>query len=353
MELALEAGKWVRFDRYELHNLHIRPVPDAKLTTYDPWNELGLTESLTKLGDTNGPFRPPGFALSTEGISAILDFVGKFGLLGLALHRLVRLELAPIWEAVRPKMPDDWPDQGAELEPVQYSYVQSAGWRWIRRGRLLTGGEYDPGDDGKKSGQRVTPEGQLDASTLMRSLGSDQIDEDDIQAWARYFPEVPREVLETYDYPLPTTDRFWRMYAEPAADIYHAATLLSQAITDIKNASGPKPEKLVSRSYLGDRGVEPAGSGAISVLLSAITVGLDDNNKIRAMSESLLGVAAWRAAKDLDAGLRIDRCEICNGIFRAKVRTRRYCSRRCRHTGQKRAQRRRKSGSQKENGADE
>jgi hypothetical protein len=38
------------------------------------------------------------------------------------------------------------------------------------------------------------------------------------EGWGLYFPEVPEAEKDNFNYPVPFSQRFWRLYGEPLED---------------------------------------------------------------------------------------------------------------------------------------
>src|SRR5262249_39347860 len=119
-----------------------------------------------------------------------------YGLLGVLPHRALRVTLAP-----------------QKSSQIQYAKI-GAGWI---------------------ASERAKEQQSLEAPcALLQPLrGAGVITESLSTTWSRFFPDVRHDQCETFPYPEPLTDDFWRQYAEPLGDFLsgmHALRELHQAI---------------------------------------------------------------------------------------------------------------------------
>jgi hypothetical protein len=157
------------------------------------------------------------------------------------------------------------------------------------------------------------------------------------EAWGPYFPTVPVADRNDYPYPLPTSDRFWGECCEPVAWLLGAASQLRAAILDLE----PDPDAMKSpEQYLRcvDRGLRGLHN-LLWWVQPSITI--DANGKYRQTwrTRSLLSSFALMALLDLTEQRRVLTCATCGRVFVSTAQTARYCSVRCRGSGQKRAYR--------------
>ena len=146
--------------------------------------------------------------------------------------------------------------------------------------------------------------------------------------WARFFPIVPAAEQETYPYPLPGTEAFWRIYEEPVEDFVAAATLFLTAV-----------------KFLGEFGVSGDGSqgdngeirGRLEILNRLLApvgpaVGFAEDGAFRQewRASTLLATYAMMALLDITEQRRPLVCTICGRLFVTKAYQGIYCSATCR-----------------------
>ncbi len=152
--------------------------------------------------------------------------------------------------------------------------------------------------------------------------------------WARFFPSVPEAERETYPYPLPGTEAFWRIYAEPVEDFVATATLFLTAVKFLgeigRAGDGPQSDsgEIRGRMDMLLRLLDPVGPA----------VGLTEDGTFRQVwcASTLLGAYAMMALLDLTEQRRPLVCTICGKLFVTKAYQGIYCSATCRQTAQKR-----------------
>jgi hypothetical protein len=318
--ISLASGNWVRFDRYELRNGCIAPVPGTKPHTYDPWILAERPyESLTKLVSTADQLTRP--AENPALVAGILDWCRQFGLLGVLYHEIHAVTFWPRWYPMEP---------GAPLLHVrQDSYFNIPG-AWSTQQRGL--GKF--ATQGHQAGELVS-DSELSSHVrapfaLVTSIdGRSLVEESLSQTWAQYFPDVPLTECATHSYPLPIGPEFWAVYGEPVWKFAMAAWLLGNGLEAITKPTDP--------------GAPARGAYRLTQLASQCFPKLEINNKNathRWVATSLLSSLALRAMEDL-AQAQLHSCETCGKMFRAAAYQAKYCSPRCRNTMQKRAFRQR------------
>ena len=159
------------------------------------------------------------------------------------------------------------------------------------------------------------------------------------KTWAKFFPDVPQDQRETYLYPVPRSEEFWRLYAEPVDAFFEAANVLQQAVEGLSYA---KPVAAASedddrRLLLGMKRLHVLAAPASPVIIPQ-----DDGSfEQRWIAPSLLASLAMMVLQDL-TGNRALTCEVCGAPFLSSAYQGRYCSKTCGHTARKRRQRARK-----------
>jgi hypothetical protein len=155
------------------------------------------------------------------------------------------------------------------------------------------------------------------------------------RSWSVYFPRLSDNDRQASRYPVPLSAEFWHLYSEPVATFIDAAATLVDAVQEIN--------KLKSTTPPGDGDMVRRRTDSLHILLEATSPGLqltDKGFKERWISPSLLATLAMMVFQDLTGGRRVLKCGTCNSYFFSSAYQARYCSERCRQTGQKRQWRR-------------
>jgi hypothetical protein len=312
---------WWRFDRYQIQNGVIRPAAGSRLTWYDPWvtfqqirnqtNGQPAYSELTRLASklnadpaTKGYLRD----LSQESESAILAWCGGHGLLGVLLSRWESVTLSP-----RPAGPDR--EIGTQV-------------RYLRGYGTTIGMVHTKGD---------LPEAR--SSVLIHPLHDLTTKEEPlVYTWARFFPSVPEQERETFAYPIPYSQEFWELYAEPMSEFWRAARLFTGAVQHL--GASAKPIAGGARASTETEALARAQAVDVLNLLrkDVSQVLLDEDGGLRQewVSPSLLASFAEMFVLDLMAGRRSRYCECCGLPFIWESYQARYCSTACRLRQQKR-----------------
>jgi hypothetical protein len=282
--------------------------------------------------------------LSSTGEAQLLEWCARYGLLGVLLHRTAMVTFPPRWEPADPA-----PDQrtGKEpLWPVQCCDVRTnAGWD-ARREVPLAKGIHDLKRIAKQRGRIIPhkdrPPWCRPAGVIIQGLKTGEWRQEPLTAtWARFFPDIPVKNRETYAYPSPGTDKFWRLYAEPIEDFLGAASILRTALEELARS---QPWDTASKA---DRVWIMHGRDLLHVLTASIAPAMflrrDGIWEQRWIAPSLLGSFAGMALQDLTEQRRLLRCAnaTCRRLFVTAAWQAQYCSERCRYTVQKRGYRQR------------
>ena len=347
--IELSIGTWSRFDRYVVHEGMIRPAFDARSQSYDPWpdHEMGRSTSGAKpppygalldlipsleLKPRPGP--GPLLTLTPESETRATEWCAAHGPLGVLLQRVQTVTLAPRWH------PSSEADH--RLVPVLQQLIRT-NQGWIRTGRegKRVSSETNR-DDSAVAGELVPPDFRPtqwpQPEVLLQDLRTgDWKTEPLSQTWLKFFPKVPWEERETYAYPLPGTDAFWSIYAEPVYDFVEAANLLRSAIRGLCAEGGTiaATDLGASQNALDwlNRLLGPVGPAAV----------LTPDGQLQHQwgVSSLLGAYALMALMDLTGQRRPRICGNCGKLFVTKAYQGTYCSDTCRNTVQKRRYRQR------------
>lgn len=173
---------------------------------------------------------------------------------------------------------------------------------------------------------------------LRQSLRSAEIFQETLrEGWWSYFPDVPAEEAETYAYPAPLSEAFWRLYAEPYSTFIEALQRLTEALWDLEHH---KPRKQTTET---DRPRVAEGRAMLHALLapaSPAVVPQDDGSfRQEWVCGSLLSAFAMMALQDLTESRRVRGCDVCHRLFVSQHPRALYCSPVCRWKLQKRRQR--------------
>jgi hypothetical protein len=304
-------SEWWRFDRYEIKDGCIQPAAAAQICRYNPADGFTTNrpnhvqpayQSLVKLVGRikfhPGPRRFPR-CLTEDSQAEILDWCNQYGLLGVLLSH---------WEAIT-------------LAPQR-----SESGTWIQHRYLRAQGQTV--EDIVSSGDVC----ERPPSVLIRGLRDFHlVEETPHHTWARFFPSVEWGKRNTYAYPLPYTDEFCHLYAEPLFFFCTAARSLAGAITHLASPSSPgQHHDLLAQKKAAD---------LINFLRRSLSpvVDVDSDGVFQQHWEapSLLASFADMAAQDLALGQAILLCEACGLPFVSGAYQAKYCSVRCRHRRQK------------------
>ena len=162
------------------------------------------------------------------------------------------------------------------------------------------------------------------------------------RALGQFFPAVEGTEFETYEYPIPMSEEFWRQYAEPLGHFKEAI----QGFRDILGNLG----KLGPLEHLPDDVLRSVSRGkaqlqAILSVSPALVLMEDGTFAPRWAFSSLLAIAAFELWQQLIGGRSVKHCKRakCRRIFIPSNNARGYCSDRCKQAEEKARQRRQKS----------
>jgi hypothetical protein len=316
---SLAAGRWWRWSRYELRDGYLRPARGAQLRVYDPWKQWLDTRPVGRRSDRKDrgstPYQallemlhqlqyqsddPPDFTpaevdmlaapLTAGSEQLILNWCAGYGLLGILPHRVLQVVLPP--------------KAGRQVQYIRLGI----GWTAVERG-----GE-NPLRPIRPAGAVVQP---------LRGVGITM--EPLRETWARFFPDLPVAERDSFVYPEPLTDSFWKSYAEPLQDFLSGARTLLELLGAIRLQSS---RRLGVLHQLMTGGLPIA----INALVAPIGIGaqLDRPGRpgLNWIGNSLLASFTMMLLEDLSRG-RALQCP-CGQLFVSDAYQARYCSRRCR-----------------------
>jgi hypothetical protein len=366
-ELELGQGQWWRFDAYEVVDGFIRPQPGARLERYDPWKEyrraleeggrgvpggakrtfstpyesfLNAMAQVTATMDLEGGHARWVFA-SKDDETRVLEWVTAHGLLGILPHTfetsmmpLQRGEDRAIPVSRRYfRVPAGWASEveqhlpyDASLGEVEYALAED----------LLAFLDTKPGEAAPESVNRshenLWPNFYRRGAMVHRELGpyfgglgcgyreadsyhpQPLVFEPLCETWANYFPDVPFGRQETFVYPLPFSEAFWRSYSEPVWAFMNWYLALRTATRSMESESGRH---------------------CLHALLAGVTPSVGPDLSQIWLCPSLLASIAMMAHLDQTQGRLTHLCE-CGKLFVSSAYQAEYCSGGCRLRYQKR-----------------
>jgi len=343
---------WWRFDRYELRGGYICPARDAKLVRYSPWADYEAAHAARR-EHSEPPYQPllalvkrirlearldePGTHLDSESAEALLVWCAQFGLLGVVLQRTDAVFLAPRWEPLNDESLQDEP-----LYPSQIVFRRTnTGWSApINQGLLGPQVIGEPEREGELVDFDDLPIDSPFQGAVVHDLRRKEFELQPISKyWAQYFPDIPLDQRETFSYPTPLTEEFWRQYAEPVGEFIIAANALRNALELLTHL---KPSDEATEK---DEHKASAGLDRLHALLAPASLALqpmpDGSLRQRWTTPSLLCAFAMMAFQDLAERRRVRRCDNCGDVYTSPAWQSKFCSVRCRNTAQKRVYRER------------
>ena len=313
LETDLVAGNWVKFDRYQVHDGYISPAPGAEGSWYDPWAEFRSERSRQR--NVDRPYQSllqlveslP-YAATVKRDENLCEWCAQHGLLGVLLAQSDMATLAPV------------PDETGRLSQKRHFRMND---RW---------GSFTRSED------EAADAGWLPTGALIQRLGQTKwLPEPMPQTWGRYFPGVPEPERESFQYPRPYTDQFWRRYAEPVSEFLSAGELFRQTIDGLRDAK-PEKDRQDEDFHRIESGIHLLRSLVFRVS-PTITLETDGSYRVRWIATSLLGSFAMMALLDLTESRSVLHCKVCGKPFVSGSPKAKYCNPKCRHAAQKRRQR--------------
>jgi hypothetical protein len=330
-------GGWWRFSEYEArdspkaarvalglrdHFRYIRPAPNASLTQFDVG--IGPQDGGTEV-DVDAIVK-----LDLNSEDEILKWCAKYGLLGILPEQASLIRLPARYE-VPPGLPDS-----RILLRAQVVYAKThIGWKGVDKTSIGPKSpvlELEPGETAEKY---VEPEGlppSLEASVLTTSaLFSEEIIERGLaEGLGMYFPDVADEDRLSYDYPMPLSDRFWFEYGESLEKFRNAVTQFRRMLENLKDIwpLDSAPEEALRNLVFGRNQLH-------AILSARPALGLGGNGyEPKWAFSSLLAMFALASQMKLVGGEAVRQCQRlrCRRLFMTPVKTKRYCSERCRRS---------------------
>ncbi len=297
------AGTWVRFDRYEVRGDHIRPAPGARATLYDPWQEFhaGRRSSARRGGarskqwTEDPPYRSLVDLAEHFSVERLVRWCSRYGLLGVLLAQTDMVTLVPMEE------------ESGRLGQIRYFRMNARWGKFVRR-----------------EVEGASPDWLRPGALVQHLRTTKWLHEQMGETWARFFPSVPQEAVETFRYPRPLSKPFWESYAEPVEEFAKAAIMLRDALDGLDHDDPHSADLLNALVFRATPAIAPEPGGGWRQCW---------------VGGSLLGSLAMMALVDLAEQRRLLRCAVCQTPFVTTSPKGLYCSKKCRNTAQKRTQR--------------
>jgi hypothetical protein len=331
------AGRWWKFNRYQVVDGYIRPARKAALDQFDPWSGFSYGPDkrvgeppYVQLGNLLNRLPTPSerderMSLSADQESELLDWCSRYGLLGLLPDMAELVEIT-----TRPE-----PDEEEGHVNVLAITMRRYGDEWLCHG-----------DSGRVRAEHVPP--PRSRVLVNPAWGPEPHFEPLSKTWAGFFPDVPSAEKETYPYPTPLTREFWRQYAEPVVDFVRVGKYLADAVTRLNN-----PEAQDFPDIFGVTMTEERALWFLNRLIQSTAPVLQPDNLGNLQrtwrSPSLLGTLAMMATEDRLGDRRLYQCE-CGRQVASSYPNTRYCSPEHREKYRKRAQREKERKSKKGSG---
>ena len=365
-QLELGRGLWWRFDAYEVVDGFIRPQPGARLERYDPWKEYrralerggrgvpggakrtfstpyeSFLNAMAKVTVTMDIEGSAGWAFASKDDEArVLEWVTAHGLLGILPHTF-ETSMMPLQrgeDGVIPvskryfRIPAGWASEVEQHWPYDELLGEVA---YTPAEDLVAFEDMKPGEAAPESVNRshenLAPNFYRRGAMVHRELGpyfggfgstyrkadsyhpQPLVFEPLCETWANFFPDVPSDRQETFVYPLPFSEAFWRSYAEPVWAFMNWYLALRTATTSVESESGRH---------------------CLHALLDGVTPSVGPNLSQIWLCPSLLASIAMMAHLDQTQGRLTRLCE-CGKLFVSGAYQAGYCSGGCRLRYQKR-----------------
>jgi hypothetical protein len=338
-------GCWYRFDQYELRDGLIRPADGAVGEWYDPWDDFRLSREpgstseppyqslLNAMDNVSWPLQP-------ARADGLLAWCEEYGLLGVLPHQVLMVTTAPAVVSLEPT-----PVIGLNRcfrTNLRFLREQPPGWLSVQQQSKPQlenhGGLSKRGQVPQELVPRTWPSPHVLMTSLEPLPGHAPWSEEPLsQTWARFFPDVPQEHWETYRYPTPLTEDFWRQYAEPLDQFARAASILRRAFDGLREDQAANAASAPSWEL-----PQPRHEAWLSInsLVSSVSPALEFSSDGKPHQEwqapSLIAHFAMMLLFDVTECRRLLSCAACDRLFTAKSPKARYCSDRCRERMQKR-----------------
>lgn len=313
-------GPWWRFDGYEIREGWLRRAPKATLEPFDPWITYWETPSENRVSEppyvafVNMITALPAPSINDDPIqlradeeAALLDWCAKYGLLGLLTHMFLYVSIE------------------------------------TRSGKMSMSRSCDPWFPIIELEDPTSPRRKTSSYAIVEPIGGGAPERQPLSnVWAPgFFPDVPRDDWETFDYPAPLTPKFWSQYGERVTDFIKVGRMFADAVTRLSDSDGGDfPDSSVGSiegSPLITEGSARATLNGMMKSTKPVQALDDDGNEQRIWrSPSFLGMLAMMYSQDLIGECHLFRCP-CGRVFASTYPDTKYCSPRHRDRYRKRA----------------
>lgn len=329
-DYATYGAHWWRFSEYTVEDGRIVPGSGAKLTRYDPWD--GFTTTAER--DAVRLLKRPYLDLLEISVAAdaedVLKWCKQFGLLGLFFTQVREVNLYPRWK---------------EGLPSRRRFIHStSGWVYETLSDAVGSDIHLLPGDAKPGGGLVPKEywskrfgqpgviiqnrfGEIERVPLGEYMGV-------------FFPSISQSERETYPYPNPLSEEFWRWYSEPVDVFLQNAKGFAQAVQRIarirplSEISGPEQHELrMARENI----MRLAAQAPLALFPEP-----DGTYKRESITTSLIAACGQMVLQDAQNG-RLNMCGNCERVFVSSAGRARFCSDRCRKAKLQREWRARKT----------
>lgn len=312
---------WVRFDSYVVDNGVVRPAKGARSERYDPWDEYPASTE----GAVPAPHKRLGTALSAlrwrndargdpvldePSEQRLLAWCARYGLLGVLLEDLERVEFPAKWEK------DRSPAARRELLATVRTYRHDGdAWRESITQRPPSVRRKADRAIRRESGRPVPAHLLLDQWSLpgvhlhnavTGEVWMAPVDDRQLRPFFRAGHTLADTVIE------PASPGFWEVYGEPIHDFVRRADAIQIALEALR-VGDPSP---LNRLASHNRHAIVMENGQPTP---------------RWTSRSLIGAMVAMAMQDVIGGGHVLVCAGCRAVFVSRAYQARYCSQRCRN----------------------
>ena len=338
--LISETSNWWRFTEYEIRDSsktndvapeirnyfrYIRPTSDAQLQRF----EVGID---AESGDAVHVDVDSILTLDVDDEDQILDWCRKYGLFGILCEQAILIRMP-----ARYNLPPGLPNSRTLLRSQVIYTKTHDGWRAVDE----VGGQLELKPDETAEEYIIQEPSDAPRSSMLANsdLFSERIRELNLdEGLGMYFPDVADRDLLSYDYPMPLSDRFWHEYGESIVTFRDTVMQLRETVDSLRGitALGELPDEALRNVVKGQRRLNAMASAH-----QTLALGVDAVEASWAFS-SLLAMFASAAQTKILGGEAVRRCErpTCRGFFMTAVKSKRYCSERCRRSEEKARSRR-------------
>lgn len=398
-------GPWWRYSAYEIRAGVIQPRKGAVLEEFDlkelrskdargrrqaPYQTLiNLVRRGAQCNGNKWRFNP-----SRKWREELLAWCSSFGLLGMLPQITHSVILAPHWSAFVDVDRSGRRKGATVLVPQAYRFNR-ANLGWIKKtypgmlDRPTVQRPFSKQLIGQPVSKRLWPPGWPRPSAFLHPIDVDgeldELREEPLgRTWGTFFPSVPEDKREVYPYPMPGTDEFWEIYAEPVKLFWKLGMQLAWIDENLRKYKEKIADKqfrvdltlalvkfidVTDREDEGDDNIEEGEvhnllanvekyGDAIDILWSVTRLNYllqavqpavlfnDDRVEQKWFAGSLLSAFAMMMLQDLVSAVIIRECPVDGVVFSVEAEHwTKYCSPACAERGRKREQRAKKKES--------